>query len=65
MIVIQAPGLGEYQIEGEKEVEAARSFDERYTRLCRDSGDGDSMLWELAALRREIISEYGVSITLV
>ncbi len=65
MIVIQAPGLGEYQIDGEKEVEAARVFDEGYTRLCRDSGDGDSLLWELAALRREIIGEYGVRITLV
>ena len=65
MIAIQAPGLGEYQIVGENEVEAARIFDERYTRLCRNSGDGDSLLWELAGLRREIISSYGVSITLV
>ena len=52
MIVIQAPGLGEYQIDGEKEVEAARVFDEGYTRLCRDSGDGDSQIGRASCRER-------------
>jgi hypothetical protein len=65
MKVIQAPGLGEYQIIGAREDEAAAAFEEGYRAACRTAGDGDSMLWELAALRREIIGEYGVRITLV
>lgn len=65
MKTVTAPGLGEYQILGERENEAAAAFEEGYLAACRDSGDGDSMLWELAALRRQIAEEYHVSVTLV
>lgn len=65
MKTVLAPGLGEYQIVGEREEEAAAAFDRAYLDACRSSGDGDSMLWELAALRRRIMEEYHVSVTLV
>ena len=65
MKAVQAPGLGEYQITGEREAEAAAAFEAGYLAACRGSGDGDSMLWELAALRRQVMEEYHVTITLV
>lgn len=65
MKTVQAPGLGEYQIRGEREDEAAAAFEAGYLDACRGSGDGDSLLWELAALRRRIVEEYHVSVTLV
>jgi hypothetical protein len=65
MKAIQAPGLGEYQIIGAREEEAAAAFEEGYRAACRTAGDGDSMLWELAALRRQIAEEYDVSVKLV
>ena len=65
MKVIQAPGLGEYQIIGAREDEAAAAFEEGYRVACRTAGDGDSMLWELAALRRQIAEEYDVSVKLM
>ena len=40
-------------------------YEERYIELCRNAGDGDSMLWQLAALRREVAEEFGVQIKLV
>ena len=60
-----ATGLGEYQIVGIREEEAAAAFEEGYRNACRSAGDGDSLLWELAALRRQIREEYDVSVTLV
>ena len=65
MKTIAAPGLGEYQICGAREDEAAAAFEEGYLAICRNSGDGDSMLWELAALRRQIAEEYDVSVKLM
>ncbi len=65
MKTVQAHGLGEYQIIGEREAEAAAAFEAGYADACRSSGDGDSMLWELAGLRRRIMEDYHVSITLV
>lgn len=65
MKTVQAHGLGEYQIIGERESEAAAAFETGYLEACRSSGDGDSLLWELAGLRRRIMEEYHVSITLV
>ena len=65
MKTVPAPGLGEYQICGEREEEAAAAFAEGYLAACRGSGDGDSMLWELAALRRQVMEDYHVSVTLV
>ena len=65
MKTVLAPGLGEYQISGERETEAAAALEEGYRIACRDSGDGDSLLWELAALRRQIAEEYHVSVRLV
>jgi hypothetical protein len=62
---VEAIGLGEYQISGEREEEAAAAFQEGYAACCGASGDGDSMLWELRNLRRQIIEDYGVEITLV
>ena len=62
---VEAIGLGEYQICGEREAEAAAAFREGYASCCRASGDGDSLLWELAGLRRQIIADYGVEVTLV
>ena len=64
MKTVQAPGLGEYQITGAREAEAAAAFEEGYLAVCRQSGDGDSMLWELASLRRQIAEEYDVSVKL-
>ncbi len=65
MKAVIAPGLGEYQIVGEREEEAAAAFEAGYLAACRGSGDGDSMLWELAGLRRRIMEDYHVSVTLV
>ena len=65
MKTVIAPGLGEYQIVGERENEAAAAFEEGYLAACRSSGDGDSMLWELAGLRRKVMEDYDVSVTLV
>ena len=65
MKTVKAPGLGDYQIVGEREEEAAAAFEEGYLAVCRGSGDGDSMLWELASLRRRVMEEYHVSVTLV
>ena len=62
---VDAIGLGEYQITGEREEEAVAAFAEGYRLCCGESGDGDSMLWELRGLRRRIMDEYGVEITLV
>lgn len=64
MKTVQAPGLGEYQIVGAREAQAAAAFEEAYLNACRSSGDGDSLLWELAALRRRIAEEYDVSVIL-
>ena len=64
MKTVLAHGLGEYRIVGERESEAAAAFEEGYRSACRSSGDGDSLLWELAALRRRIAEEYDVSVTL-
>ena len=61
---VEAFGLGEYQISGEREAEAAAAFREGYAACCKASGDGDSMLWELRNLRRQIMESYGVEITL-
>lgn len=65
MKTVIAPGLGDYQIIGEREDEAAAAFEAGYRAACGNSGDGDSMLWELAALRRQVMEEYHVSVTLV
>ena len=65
MKTVEAIGLGQYQIVGEREEEAAEAFAALYAERCRSSGDGDSLLWELASLRREIIERYDVRITLV
>ena len=65
MKTVLAHGLGEYQIIGARESEAAAAFEEAYRAACIGSGDGDSLLWELAALRRRIAEEYDVSVTLV
>ncbi len=65
MKTVEAQGLGEYQISGAREAEAAAAFEEGYRAACSQSGDGDSMLWELAGLRRRIMEEYNVSVTLV
>lgn len=62
---VEAIGLGEYQITGEREDEAAAAFAQGYAACCGESGDGDSMLWELRNLRRRVMEEYGVEITLV
>ena len=64
MKTVLAPGLGEYQIVGAREDEAAEAFEAGYLDACRNSGDGDSMLWELASLRRRVQEEYDVSVTL-
>ena len=64
MKTVQAPGLGDYQIIGPREEEAAAAFAEAYRAICLQSGDGDSMLWELARLRREIAEAYDVSVKL-
>ena len=64
MRTVEAIGLGEYRISGDREEEAAAAFAEGYPARCRESGDGDSLLWALAELRRQIMADYGVLITL-
>lgn len=62
---VEAIGLGEYQISGEREEAAAAAFEAGYAACCGGSADGDSMLWELRNLRRQVMEDYGVEITLV
>lgn len=62
---VEAINLGNFEVVGEREEEAAAALEERYLELCRNAGDGDSMLWQLAALRREVAEEFGVQIKLV
>ena len=55
MKTVEAYGLGHYEITGA----------EGYAALCRSCGDGDTLLRELAALRKQIAEAYDVRVVLV
>ena len=65
MKTVEAYGLGHYEITGAREDEAAAAFAEGYAALCRSCGDGDTLLRELAALRKQLAEAYDVRVVLV